>query len=212
MAYDFLDLIVNSADEFLTGKFYRRRPVSQDDGAITFHYKQRDPNSRIFSTVLSNVRADSATYAITTNDFQDFNVGGYIVTQNGLIWEIVEVITNEQPKEASDVLRWFKTAKTAECSVRMIQVNDLFGNREAYLKECEVELTFVGYARAEKRIESAIVTDSASYNIAANVIRIYIDKGKSIEAYVTFEDGTEKTVVLTSEQTKSNKYESTILV
>ena len=212
MAFDFLDLIVNSADEFLTGKFYRRRPVSQDDGAITFHYKQRDPNSRIFSTVLSNVRADSATYAITTNDFQDFNVGGYIVTQNGLIWEIVEVITNEQPKEASDVLRWFKTAKTAECSVRMIQVNDLFGNMEAYLKECEVELTFVGYARAEKRIESAIVTDSASYNIAANVIRIYIDKGKSIEAYVTFEDGTEKTVILTSEQTKMNKYESTILV
>ena len=212
MAYDFLDLIVNSADEFLTGKFYRRRPVTPEDGAITFHYKQRDPNSRIFSTVLSNLRADSATYAITTNDFQDFNVGGYIITQNGLIWEIVEVITNEQPKDESNVLRWFKTAKSAECSVRMIQVNDLWNTNETYLTESSVYLTFESRTRSEIRIVSANVTQGAEYNIAANVLKFYVEKGKEIEAYVTLSNGVKKTVELTSAQTAKDKVELTIYV
>lgn len=144
MAFDFIDMLVDTKDEYLTGYFYKRRPRTPEDGKITFKYKQMNPNSKIFDTVLGNVRADSARYAIKTNDHCGFNIGGYIVTQNGLIWEITEVITNEQTEGRNDVLRWFKTAKNADCSIRMIQITDLFDKEEAYVDECTVSVKLDG--------------------------------------------------------------------
>lgn len=138
MAMDIVDMFVNTSDEYLTGYFYARRPKTPEDGRVTFKYKQLDPNARVFDTVLGNVRSDSATYAIKTNDHCGFNVGGYIVTQNGLCWTITEVITNEQVDGENAVLRWFTGAKNAECSVRMLQVDSLFAVGNAYYTHCMV--------------------------------------------------------------------------
>ena len=138
---DFMDFLVDSTDEYLTGYFYKKRPKSQEDGRIKFNYKQLDPNSRVFGKLLGEVRADRASYAIKTNDMCGFNVGGYIITQNGLIWQITEVITNEESKGSNDALRWFTTAVNAECSVRMVQIDDLFNIDEAYDDMCEVTVT-----------------------------------------------------------------------
>ena len=139
---DFIDFLVDSSDEYLTGTFYPRRPKSSEDGGINFSYKQLDPNSRRFGKLLNNVRADVANYAISTNDHCGFNIGGYIVTQNGLIWQITEIVTNEEVKGKSDVLRWFKTAENSEQSLRMIQVDDLYELDAAYDKWCEVTIKF----------------------------------------------------------------------
>ena len=76
MAMDFIDMLVDTSKEKLTGYFYKRRPRTPEDGRITFKYEQLDPNSRVFDKVLGNVRADRATYAIKTNDHCGFNVGG----------------------------------------------------------------------------------------------------------------------------------------
>lgn len=138
---DFMDLIVDSADEYLTGYFYKKRPKSQEDGRIKFNYRQLDPNSRVFGKLLGEVRADRASYAIKTNDMCGFNIGGYIVTQNGLIWQITEVITNEESKGSNDALRWFKKAVNAECSVRMVQIDNLYDIDEAYQDICEITIT-----------------------------------------------------------------------
>lgn len=138
---DFMDLIVDSADEFLTGYFYKKRPKTQADGRIQFNYRQLDPNSRVFGKVLGEVRADRASYAIRTNDMCGFNIGGYIVTQNGLIWQITEVITNEESKGSNDALRWFKKAVNAECSLRMVQIDNLYDIDDAYLDICEIKVT-----------------------------------------------------------------------
>jgi hypothetical protein len=206
MAFDFIDLIINNADEYLTGYYYDRRPVSQDDGRITFNYRQLDPNSKVFSTVLSNLRADRATYAIATNDFDGFKVGGYVCTQNGLIWEITEVISNEEAKGQNDSLRWFKTARGAEWSVRMIQVTDLIAVRESYTTECEIELTF------NKQIKTANITSGVMYNIEVNVLKIYVDKGTEVEVTITFEDDMDYHLNISKEQTQRQSYIATITV
>lgn len=208
MAFDFIDLIINNADEYLTGYYYERRPVSQDDGPITFNYRQLDPNSKVFSTVLSNLRADRATYAIATNDFDGFKVGGYVVTQNALIWEITEVISNEEAKGQNDSLRWFKTARGAEWSVRMIQVTDLIAVRESYTTECEIELTF------NKQIKDANITSGVMYNIEVNVLKIYVDKGTEVEVNITFDDeeGSKYHLNISKEQTQRQSYIETITV
>lgn len=211
--FDFIDLIINNADEYLTGYYYERRPVSQDDGRITFNYRQLDPNSKVFSTVLSNLRADRATYAIATNDFDGFKVGGYVVTQNGLIWEITEVISNEEAKGQNDSLRWFKKARGAEWSVRMIQVTDLFAVRESYTTECEIELTFRDSSNRDKRIKTATITSGVMYNIEVNVLKIHVDKGTEFEVTITFdEDGSKYHLNISKEQTQRQSYIATIIV
>lgn len=139
---DFIDLIVDSSDEFLTGYYYNKRPVRADDERVTFSYKQLNSNSRIFDTVLGNIRLDKATYAISTNDDCDFKVGAYIKTQNGLVWEIVEVVKNEETKTNKDVLRWFAKSVDSETNVRMIEVDDLFAKVDTYSKYCKVSIVF----------------------------------------------------------------------
>lgn len=205
-SFDFIDLIINNADEYLTGYYYERRPVSQDDGRITFNYRQLDPNSKVFSTVLSNLRADRATYAIATNDFDGFKVGGYVVTQNDLIWEITEVISNEEVKGQNDSLRWFKKARGAEWSVRMIQVTDLFAVRESYTTECEIELTF------NKQIKTATIKSGVMYNIEVNVLKIHVDKGTEVEVTVKFEDSPDYHLNISKEQTQRQSYIAKITV
>ena len=123
---DFIDLLIDTSNEFLTGYFYKKRPKSTKDGKITFLYKQLDPNSRVFSSVLGNVRADRETYAIKTNDACGFTVGGYISTQNGKTWIITEVVTNEEAEGANEVLRFFNTAKQSEKSIRLLRVDNLY--------------------------------------------------------------------------------------
>lgn len=136
---DFIDLLIDTSEEFLTGYYYKRRPKSKDDGRVTFLYKQLNPNARVFNTVLGNIRADSETYAIKTNDHCGFKVGGYVSTQNGKIWQITEVVTNEQADGANEVLRWFKTAKQSDCSVRLLRVDNLW--TEQTYSECVVNMT-----------------------------------------------------------------------
>lgn len=132
MNFDFIDMIVNTGDEFLTGTFYRRRPKTPEDGGVNFRYKQLDPNSKVFDKVLGQMRKDTATYAISTNDDCKFNIGGYIRTQNGLLWEITSVIGNEEVKGGNEALRWFTTAKNSDTSIRLIQVDDLWDLDSTY--------------------------------------------------------------------------------
>lgn len=215
MAMDYIDMLVDTSNEKLTGYFYKRRPKKPEDGRITFKYEQLDPNSRVFDKVLGNVRADRATYAIKTNDHCGFNVGGYIITQNGLIWEIAEVVTNEQAKGSNDVLRWFRTAKNAECSVRMIQVDDLFNQDESYIDECKVTISL--YSETELPIIRSITINDVTnrrqgieYTKVDNDIIVYVPKGVFLDGKIAYGPnvfaGGVVNFSISSYQTQGNEY------
>lgn len=223
MAMDYIDMLVDTSNEKLTGYFYKRRPRTPEDGRITFKYEQLDPNSRVFDKVLGNVRADRATYAIKTNDHCGFNVGGYIITQNGLIWEITEVVTNEQEKGSNDVLRWFRTAKNAECSVRMVQVEDFFVQEESYVTECTVtvELTNLPFDGIFNKINSATINDvtnneeGISYTINGNKVVFYVKKGAYVSVTIAYNKGLAPNTLslnISSYQTQGNEYIAQITV
>lgn len=182
---DYIDFLVDTTDEYLTGYFYKKRPISVEDGKITFKYKQLDPNSRVFGKVLGEVRSDRATYAIKTNDQCGFNIGGYIITQNGLIWQITEVITNEEVKGGNDVLRWFKRAKNAECSVRMVQIDDLFNINEAYNDMCEITVTISDDRRRTfNALENGI--GALDYSVQGLSYIFEVHKGAFVEITTTY--------------------------
>ena len=177
---DYLDFLVDTSDEYMTGYYYRRRPRNATDGRIAFKYKQLDPNSKVFDKFLGNVRADAATYAIKTNDKCGFAVGGYIVTQNGLFWEISSVITNEEPTRDKDVLRFFRVAKRAECNIRMIAVDNLYDVSQTYITQCEicVELKQNMLETSGEQVDINNATVTARINGADETIEKKIIDGK----------------------------------
>lgn len=190
---DFMDFLVDSTDEYLTGYFYKKRPKSQEDGRIKFNYRQLDPNSRVFGKLLGEVRADRATYAIRTNDMCGFNVGGYIITQNGLIWQITEVITNEESKGSNDALRWFTTAVNAECSVRMVQIDDLFNINEAYDDICEVTITINNDLRKTVRALENGIGEPLDYSVQGLSYNFEVHKGAFVYISIYYPSTTETT-------------------
>lgn len=198
MTFDFIDMIVNTGDEFLTGVFYKRRPKAPTDIGVTFKYKQLDPNARVFGKLLGELRKDRATYAIKTNDDCAFNIGGYIQTQNGAMWEITEVIANEEVKGGNEALRWFTKAKNAEISVRMIQVDDLYDINNAYEKNCIIRL------KSEKKMVS-VSYGGASETVNGTTHEISLAKGTGTTITIAFEDGSSKKIVVAAYKTGVNE-------
>lgn len=198
MAFDFIDMIVNTGDEYLTGVFYKHRPMSKEDGGATFRYKQLDINAKVFGKVFGELRNDRTTYAIKTNDDCNFMVGGYIETQNGLLWEISELITNEEVEGNNETLRWFKTAKNAEISIRMVQVDDLYNLRDTYTKYCKI--------RIESKVKISIVTathGNTSYTetVNANAYEYTVDKGTGWTFQIAFETGENDAIYVSADKT-----------
>ena len=216
---DYLDFLVDTSDEYMTGYYYKRRPKNARDGRIAFKYKQLDPNSRVFDKLLGDVRADSATYAIKTNDKCGFAVGGYIVTQNGLFWEISSVITNEEPSKDKDVLRFFRVSKRAECNIRMLAVDDLYDVSPTYISKCEiyVELrTNIGsISEAVIRIKNATVTahtngtdETIEATITSSDAFFSVEKGASVTVNCNYEiNGITKTASIYFTQVDTTKPE-----
>ena len=205
---DFIDLIVDSSDEFLTGYFYSRRPKTKEDGRVTFMYKQTSPNSRVFETILGNVRADKATCAISTNDDCGFAVGAYIITQNGLIWEIVEVAKEEETKTNKDALRWFKKAVNAETNIRMIEVDDLFERMQAYTSNCLVRINFnksIASCIAKESLREISIVCNFVENTDQKSIEFETTKNLAISVEVMLLDGKKKQIQIPSYKTIENE-------
>lgn len=205
---DFTDLLIDTSDEYLTGYYFPRRPKTQTDGRITFKYKQLDPNARIFNTVLGNVREDSATYAISTNDMCGFKIGGYIVTQNGLFWTITEVITNEQADGQNAVLRWFKRAKSAKINIRMTQVENLYTEQTYGL--CAVSVLFsesiTGATITAYETPEQSTTD-IPYTIEDNELVFNVTKGVMVLVSIQYANGEKtQTVKITRSETSGSAY------
>ena len=120
-------MISSKDDEFMTGYYYERRPVSPEDGREVFTYSRLDPYSRVFDTQLGQMRIDRETYSLKTKTNLSWKVKGYISAQNGKFFQIVEVLTNEQPKGSEDVLRLFKRAVETEYTIRLIKVDNPWG-------------------------------------------------------------------------------------
>lgn len=124
---DFLDLLNPKTDYYLTGYYYAKKPKPADPpdiGRITFAYRQINPYSRAFGTVLDNIRLDSETYAIKTNEDCGFKINGFISIQDGSFWTIAEIVHNEQIPGAEEALRLFKSPVQSEYLIRLIRMDN----------------------------------------------------------------------------------------
>ena len=123
----FLDMLSSKDDEFMTGYYYARRPVSPEDGREIFQYSRLDPYSRVFDVELGQMRLDRGTYSLKTKTNLNWKPKGYISTQDGKFFQIAEVVTNNQPKGTEEVLRIFKRAIETEYTIRLTIVDNPWG-------------------------------------------------------------------------------------
>ncbi len=127
MGNAFLDFMTPKDDEFMTGYYYERRPVSPDDGRQKFFYSRLDPYARVFDTALGTMRLDRQTYSLKTRTNLDWKVKGYISAQNGRFFQIVEILEDEQVRGSEEVLRLFKRAPETEYTIRLVRVDNPWG-------------------------------------------------------------------------------------
>lgn len=123
----FLNFITPKDKEYMTGYYYERRPVSPDDGRMTFRYSRLDPYARVFDTALGQMRLDRETYSLKTRIGLPWKVNGYISAQDGRFYQIVEILEDNQPRGSEEVLRLFKRAPETEYTIRLIKVDNPWG-------------------------------------------------------------------------------------
>ena len=69
--------------------------------------------------------SEGATYAIRTNDDEGYKVGGYIITQGGSIWQIVQV-EKDILSGSREAFRYLKDVPAIHYVMRLVQVEDLW--------------------------------------------------------------------------------------
>lgn len=129
-----LDFLKESDDEFMTGYYYNYKPdprhtfeQKQEEGREVFKYSQVSGQEKRFSTLLTNVRADTERYAIKTCDDVGFKIGGYVSTQNGGFWKIEDFICDEQTQGYEEALLLFRQSIKKEFVLRLIKVENPWG-------------------------------------------------------------------------------------
>lgn len=125
---DFLSEMCSKKDtEYLTGTYYKRRPVEPSDSGEKFTYEMLDPRSREYRTIIGTLLVEGTSTAIKTRSAIDFKEKQYIVTQDGKLWQIVSVLENVQSEQSKQALRFFVETAQTEKTIRLIGKDNPWG-------------------------------------------------------------------------------------
>lgn len=121
---DFLDFLTVKDEEVLTGTYYKRRPTTTDDGGVTFNYDVVDESDRAYSALLNTLQTEQAMQTIKTNDLCGFKIKGYVVTQDGVLWQITSILKKIVKPENKQALRILKQTIETEYIIRLLAVDN----------------------------------------------------------------------------------------
>ena len=125
---DYLDFIRSTkAEEVLTGTYYVRRPLTTQDVGIRFNYDIVDESDRSYSTLLNNIEEVYEIQTIKTSDLKDVNVKGYVVTQDGVMWQVSGAIKRLINQNSKQALRFLKRTNETEYIMRLVKVENPWG-------------------------------------------------------------------------------------
>ena len=124
---DFLDFLTVKDEEVLTGTYYKRKPITTDDGGLPFSYDIVNESDRTYSTMLNTLQTEQAVQTIVTNDLVGFKVKGYVVTQDGILWQITGIVKRLVKAENKQALRILKQTIDTEYVIRLIAVDNPMG-------------------------------------------------------------------------------------
>lgn len=110
--------------QFLSGKYYKVYPQNYTDCAEEFSYEEIDPKDRTYSKLLSNLQTDGATFTIKTKTPLDYAVKGYVLAQDGTMYQIAGVVKKTQQDDTENALRLFRETNQTEWVIRLLMVEN----------------------------------------------------------------------------------------
>lgn len=124
---DLLDLLVVKDEEVLTGTYYSRRPQTPLDNGIKFAYDIVDEPRSAYNNILNTLNTVQSFQTIKTNDLCGFEIKGYCVTQEGGLWQIMEIVKRLVTPNSKQALRTIRKSIETVYELRMIEVDNPWG-------------------------------------------------------------------------------------
>lgn len=127
MINDALD-ILNPRNKFTAeGKFWTERPDTADQAGQTFTFEYVDTFSKTFRRLFGNIQSfEAGEVAIRTNDTLDYSPNGYFMTQDGMLFRIIQVMKDYQAS-SKQALRFLGTPLGTEYVIRAVAVPNPWG-------------------------------------------------------------------------------------
>ena len=124
---DFLDFLHIQDEEVLSGTYYARLPITSQDAGEPFQYDIVDDNDKTYSLLLNSIQTEQSIQTIKTSDASGFKVKGYVVTQDGALWQITGIIKKLSNPNNKQALRILTETVESEYIIRLIQVDNPMG-------------------------------------------------------------------------------------
>lgn len=123
---DILNLLNPKSKFPCEGKYYKERPISPDNGAAMFNYSYVSTYSNTYRRLFANIQGVEGQTVIRTDDQFNFKVHGYIVTQDGKTFEILQVEKDYQAAQ-QQAMRLFGTPVSTEYVLRLMKIDNPWG-------------------------------------------------------------------------------------
>lgn len=124
---DALDFLKPRAKFTSIGKYWDERPESSTKGGKLFNYEWVDPSSRTYRRLFANIQTfDAGESAIRTNEALRYKIGGYVMTQDGQLFRILQCATDYSaaPKQAFQLI---DIPVGTEYVLRIVSVDNRWG-------------------------------------------------------------------------------------
>ena len=124
---DFLNFFTNKEQEVLKGTYYSRQPKKPTDEGVPFNYDIVNESDRSYAKLLDSLESDRTYQTISTNDIPNLEIGGYVTTQEGGLWVIINFVSHLAVQDNKQALRFVKKTVATEYVVRLMQVDNPWG-------------------------------------------------------------------------------------
>lgn len=127
MIHDSLDLFTPRGKFTATGKYWKERPDSTQEGGTAFKYEYVDVLSKTYRRAFGNIQDfEGGEVSIRTNDMHEFTNGQYIKSQDGILYMIKQVALDYSaaPKQA---FRVQSLPVGVQYVMRLVTVPDAWG-------------------------------------------------------------------------------------
>lgn len=123
---DALDFFHSQREEVLTGTYYPVRPKTDAQHGTEFSYDVVNESDRSYSMLIEALKTDRTVCTIKSSDKINFQIKGYVRTQDGIFWQISGFVKKliSQRKQA---LRILKETVDTEYIIRLIEADNPMG-------------------------------------------------------------------------------------
>lgn len=120
---DILDFLTEKDEDYFLGTFYPKRPKTTQDKGYEFDYNETDNRVATVENLANSLETTAQRFTISTVERLKFVVKGYVVTQDGNLWQIESKQTKPYKAE-KEAFRLWRDPPRVEIILRLILVED----------------------------------------------------------------------------------------